>query len=143
MIELRKIDDDNFQDCLSLRTSVKNKNYVDEVVYSFAEAWLDYEYYNLFAINLNDKVIGFVSMYTEEDHYQIINFLIDDAFQNKGYGKVAAKLCIDYLAYELNATQISLPVYKDNEQALYFWQKLGFYISENIESDYLWLRLNI
>ena len=29
-------------------------------------------------------MIGFVSMYVGEENYQIINFLIDDAYQKKG-----------------------------------------------------------
>lgn len=143
MIELKNINSNNLEDCFSLKVSVIDKNYVDDVGYSFAEAWLDYQNYRLFAINLQNKVIGFVSLYIGENHYQIINFLIDDSFQNKGYGKQAAKLVINYLITEFDAKMISLPVYQYNERAINFWQKLGFSISNNIEEGYLWLRLRL
>lgn len=143
MIELKNINSNNLEDCFSLKVSVIDKNYVDDVGYSFAEAWLDYQNYRLFAINLQNKVIGFVSLYIGENHYQIINFLIDDSFQNKGYGRQAAKLVINYLITEFDAKMISLPVYQYNERAINFWQKLGFSISDNIEDDYIWLRLRL
>ena len=70
---------------------------VDPVTYSLAEAWVYYQDTRPFAIYSDDTIVGFVSMYVGEDNYQIINFLIDDAFQRKGYGSKAVKLCIEYL----------------------------------------------
>ena len=83
MIALRTITEDHFSECLRLQASVENKNFVDSVVYSLAEAWLYHENTKPYAIYKNDKVIGFVSMYVGEENYQIINFLIDDFFREK------------------------------------------------------------
>ena len=85
MIELRAISEDNFRECLLLRASVENEDFVDPVTYSLAEAWVYYQDTRPFAIYSDDTIVGFVSMYVGEDNYQIINFLIDDAFQRKGY----------------------------------------------------------
>ena len=100
MIELRAISEDNFRECLLLRASVENEDFVDPVTYSLAEAWVYYQDTRPFAIYSDDTIVGFVSMYVGEDNYQIINFLIDDAFQRKGYGSKAVKLCIEYLQRE-------------------------------------------
>lgn len=53
-----------------------------------------------FAIYKSNRLIGFVSIYFGEQNHQIINFLIDDAYQNRGYGTAAAKACIDFIQKE-------------------------------------------
>ena len=103
MIELRTINENNYTDCLNLKASVANENFVDSVAYSLAEAWVHYKDTKPFAIYADETMIGFVSMYVGEENYQIINFLIDDAYQKKGYGTAAAKLCIDFLYKEYKA----------------------------------------
>lgn len=143
MIELRTINEDNFQKCLSLKASVENENFVDSVAYSLAEAWVYYEDTKPFAIYEDDEMIGFVSMYVGEENYQIINFLIDDAFQKKGLGTKAAKACICFLKNEYNASRVSVPVEQENIVAQKFWAKLGFEFSNNIEEGYVFMRLHL
>lgn len=141
MIELRTINEDNYQQCIGLKASVENENFVDSVMYSLAEAWVFYKDTKPFAIYDNDKMIGFVSMYVGEKNYQIINFLIDDAFRHQGLGTKAAKACINYLQKEYSADKVSVPVYLENTAAQKFWEKLGFVYSNNIEDGYVFMRL--
>lgn len=143
MIELRTITENNFQACLALKASVENENFVDSVAYSLAEAWVYYHDTRPFAICEDDQVIGFVSMYVGEENYQIINFLIDDAFQGKGLGTKAAKACIAYLQSEYNAGRISVPVETGHTVAQRFWQRSGFEFSDTVEDGYLFMRLNL
>ncbi len=70
MIELRAISEDNFRECLLLRASVENEDFVDPVTYSLAEAWVYYQDTRPFAIYSDDTIVGFVSMYVGEDNYQ-------------------------------------------------------------------------
>lgn len=141
MIKLRTIDEDNYRDCLNLSASATNPNFVDSVTYSLAEAWVFYKDIKPFAIYADEKIIGFVSMYVGEENYQIINFLIDDAFQGKGMGSIAANLCITFLQNEYQASQVSVPVETDNVAAQKFWRKLGFDFSETVEDGYIFMRL--
>lgn len=141
LIELRAITEDNFQKCLSIKASVENQDYVDPVVYSLAEAWVFYKDTKPFAICENGEMIGFVSMYVGEENYQIINFLIDDTFQKKGFGTNAAKVCIDFLKKEYHANRVSVPVQHKNIAAQNFWRKLGFNISDTVEDGYVFMRL--
>lgn len=141
MIELRAISEDNFRECLLLRASVENEDFVDPVTYSLAEAWVYYQDTRPFAIYSDDTIVGFVSMYVGEDNYQIINFLIDDAFQRKGYGSKAVKLCIEYLQREFSACRISAPVKMEHIAAKEFWIKQGFCLSDTIEDGYVFMRL--
>lgn len=140
MIELKNITTDNYQDVLNLHASVPNDSFVDTVVYSMAEAWVYYTDTRLFAIYHDDIMVGFVSMYVGEKHYQIINFFIDDAFCGLGFGKQAALLCIDYLKDTFQATMVSLPVKLEHKAAQNFWEKLGFYLSDTIEGEYVFMR---
>lgn len=143
MIELRTINENNYTDCLNLKASVANENFVDSVAYSLAEAWVHYKDTRPFAIYADETMIGFVSMYVGEENYQIINFLIDDAYQKKGYGTAAAKLCIDFLYKEYKTRRVSAPVNQRHTAAQKFWTKLGFAYSDSVEDGYVFMRLNL
>lgn len=65
MIELRNITEDNFHDCIHLKASVANESFVDPVVYSLAEAWLDYPNTKPFAIYKGDKLIMYTFFNTD------------------------------------------------------------------------------
>lgn len=143
MIELRDITENNFNECLQLKASVDNENFVDTVTYSLAEAWLFYKETKAFAICNAETMISFVSMYVGEENYQIINFLIDDAYQKRGFGTEAAKICIDFLKNKYKATRISVPVEVRHTTAQRFWEKLGFSFSDSIEDGYVFMRLSV
>ena len=142
LLELRKINSDNYEECLNLRTTDTSVEFVDSVEFSLAEAWVFYEVSRPFAIYADNVMVGYVSMFIG-DNPQIINFMIDSRFQKRGYGLAAAKLCIEYLCKEHNASRISLPVNLENKTALKFWSNLGFERSDNIENGYLYMRLYI
>ncbi len=97
MVELRTINADNYEECLNLSASVANADFADPVAWSLAEAWVFYDESRPFAIYADDVMVGYVSMYIGEDNPQIINFMIDSPFQKRGYGKDAARLCVEYL----------------------------------------------
>lgn len=103
LVTLKIINEDNYEECLSLNVSVENENFVDSVAWSLAEAWAFYEDSRPFAIYADDLMVGYVLMYIGENNPQIINFMIDSRFQKRGYGTAAAKLCIDYLSQECHA----------------------------------------
>ncbi|GKV56221.1 N-acetyltransferase [Sporosarcina sp. NCCP-2222] len=143
MLELRKINSDNYEECLNLRATDTSVEFVDPVVFSLAESWVFYEESHPFAIYADNVMVGFVSMSIADNNPQIINFMIDSRFQKRGYGTLAAKLCIEYLCKEFNARRVSLPVNLENKTAIKFWSRLGFEPSDNIENGYLYMRLYI
>lgn len=142
MVNLVEITEDNFQSCLNLNAGLnQQKGFVDPVIYSLAEAWLN-KNFQPWAIYQEDNLIGFVSFYVGEEHYQITNFLIDQAYQGRGLGKQAAQVCLTYLKTHYEAKQVSLPVQLENNQALGFWRGVGFQESNSIEDGYVFMRLN-
>jgi len=143
LLELRRINGDNFEECLNLRTTDTSVEFVDSVEFSLAEAWVFYEESRPFAIYADNVLVGFVSMSIGDNNPQIINFMIDSRFQKRGYGTAAAKLCIEYLCKEFNARRISLPVNLENKTAQKFWSNIGFEITDDMEDGYLYMRLYI
>lgn len=143
MIELRPINEDNYIECLNLKASVANADFVDSVAWSLAEAWVFYEDSRPFAIYADDVMVGYVLMYVGEENYQIINFMIDSRFQKRGYGTVAARLCVEYLVKEYNASRISLPVDPENIAAQKLWSRVGFEMTDYMEDGYVFMRLYI
>ncbi|WIV12893.1 GNAT family N-acetyltransferase [Proteiniborus sp. MB09-C3] len=143
MIELRTINEDNYEECLNLSASVANADFVDPVAWSLAEAWVFYDDSRPFAIYADDVMVGYVLMYIGEKNHQIINFMIDSRFQKRGYGVAAARLCVEYLCKEYNASKISLPVEPGNIAAQRLWSRVGFEMTDDMEDGYLFMRLYI
>ncbi len=141
MLQLKAITEDNFSQCLGLQANAAAAEYVDPVVYSLAEAWLNGNESIPLAIYEDDLLVGFVSMNVGDNNPLIINFLIDRAYQNKGYGTAAAKACICILRDKYNASKISVPVHMDNTRAQNFWSKLNFKPSDTVENGYVFMRL--
>lgn len=143
MIELRTINEDNYEECLGLKTIGSHADFVDPVAWSLAEAWVFYNDSRPFAIYADNVMVGYVSMYIGENNPQIINFMIDSHFQKRGYGTAAARFCVDYLRKEFQASRISAPVQLENVPAQKFWRSLGFEVTGDIEEGYLYMRLYI
>lgn len=139
---LKTINEDNYEECLNLKVSVDNTDFVDPVAWSLAEAWVFYDDSRPFAIYADDVMVGYVLMYIGEENHQIINFMIDSRFQKRGYGTAAAKLCIEYLRKDCNASKISLPVEPENINAQKLWSSVGFTMTDDMEDGYLFMRLS-
>ena len=52
--------------------------------------------------------------------------IVDDSLRGKGYGKELIRKTIDYARKNLNATSISLGVFKNNLPALHCYESVGF-----------------
>jgi len=141
-VTLKTINEDNYEECLNLKVSVDNTDFVDPVAWSLAEAWVFYDDSRPFAIYADDVMVGYVLMYIGEENHQIINFMIDSRFQKRGYGTAAAKLCIEYLRKDYNASKISLPVEPENINAQKLWSSVGFTMTDDMEDGYLFMRLS-
>ncbi|WP_282929336.1 GNAT family N-acetyltransferase [Anaerococcus sp. Marseille-Q7828] len=143
MISLEKISEENFKECINLDPGVTNEDFADSVAYSLAEAWIYYPDMKPFAISMDGELIGFALLYLGEENFQIINFFIVKGFRDRGYGRQAARLCIDYLKDVYKVDRISVPVDCRNYRALKFWRDLGFEESKNIEDGYVFMRCHL
>lgn len=138
MISLRDINEDNFKDCIALKTDVTNDHFVDTVAYSLAEAWLHYDTIRPFAVYQANELIGYVSMNVEADNYQIINFFLSATKRGQGLGKAVVQQCTNYLK-DHGAQAIAIQVDPDNTPAQKFWRKMGFEHTGKMQDGYEWM----
>ena len=148
MIELRKIDHDNFHTVLKLKLDPMQENWVASNVYSLAEAYVDHTNNDNppmpFAIYNDDEVIGFAMMeycdikddddeplwvrFKDRTIYNFFRFMIDAKHQAKGYGRQAFAKVLDYLKTQPQGTAdaISISYMPENNVARKIYASFGF-----------------
>ena len=111
MIHLEKLTYDNFDDIFDLKVKREQYGFVASNVYSVAEAWVTADNGGRvfpFAIYNDKRPVGFLMLgygenadqdgvSVEKDNYEIWRFMIDKRYQNRGYGKQAMKLALDFI----------------------------------------------
>ena len=145
MVELRKINQDNYGECLNLKVSEEQRSFVASNVYSLAQAWVFYDTAYPFAIYADNRMIGFVMMgyYAEKGVYTIWRFMIDERYQRKGYGKAALQLSIEYLVNEFGVKEVFLSFVPNNAAAEKLYSNAGFIRTGVIEDGELEMKLVI
>jgi len=144
-VELRTINADNFEECIRLKVSDAQKSFVASNIYSLAQAWVYYKTAWPFAIYAGDTMVGFVMLgfYAEKSQYTIWRFMIDARFQNKGYGRAALTLAIQYLSDEHHVGEIYLSYEPDNIVAEKLYESFGFVKTGEVCHGELEMRLAI
>lgn len=114
MIELKSINHKNWLECIELEVEDEQRQFVNPNIFSLAEAYVHSdankvdaeEYYRCIplAIYKDENMVGFTlityekeSDYDDDPGYEIYRLMIDKKYQQKGYGKEALKLIINYI----------------------------------------------
>lgn len=139
-MKLVRVDEENFSEIIKIKARAEELGFVDSPLYSLAECFLDYDHMEAFGIYNQDVLVGFISIYFEENFGQIINFIIADDFQNRFYGTQAAGLILDMFRDTYKVATVSVGIYKRNQKAFDFWEKQGFVETGNVEGDYEYYR---
>ncbi|MBN1699796.1 MAG: GNAT family N-acetyltransferase [Spirochaetales bacterium] len=128
MIKIAKIDETNWFQCTQLHVAeTQKKIFTVPVVYWMAKCrYIDNHFEN--AIYNDDELIGFSvwGFDKENDEYWIAAIMIDEKYQNKGYGKQAVKELIKILSRNENCDKIFLGHRPNNLVASHFYEKMGF-----------------
>ena len=78
----------------------------------------------------NDNIIAHISIRipdtTKPQAVRLGFIIVDDSLRGKGYGKELILQTIEYARKNLNATSISLGVFKNNPSALRCYESVGF-----------------
>lgn len=128
MVTLREITKENYEECLSLRIADSQRNFVSSNERSLAQAWAYYDTAYPFAIYADHVMVGFMMLgyYEAEKYYTLWKFMIDQRYQNRGYGKVALRLGIAYLVNCFGVKEIYTAYYKTNAVARNLYASIGF-----------------
>lgn len=143
MVELREITIENYEECLSLKIADSQKNFVSSNVLSLAQAWVYYNTAFPFAIYADNVMVGFIMLgyYEAKGYYTVWKFMIDEKYQNKGYGKQALKLGIDYLVDRFKVKEVHIAYHSDNRIARNLYASMGFCETDEIEGTEVGMKL--
>ena len=71
----------------------------------------------------NEKVIGYIGAYTFDDSMEILNFVVDEAYQRQGVGSLLFNTLLNM--YD-KTKSIVLEVRYNNEKGISFYKKNNF-----------------
>ena len=137
MVELRAITKDNLEDVIRLTVAEHQKAFVSSTVHSLAQAYIYRDTAFPFAIYANKTLVGFIMLgfYEEKKQYTLWKLLIDEKYQNQGYGKGAVQKGIAYLKDTFGAKEIYVGVSSENDRAKQLYVSIGFEETELVEND--------
>ena len=145
MINLKVINEDNFLDAFQLKLADGQERYVSNPIRSLAQAYVYYNQCTPFGIFHYDTMIGYVMVIYDYDlaEYNIWHMMIDAAYQHQGFGTLALRKCLDYIASKPfgPSNKVVLTCNKDNFIALHLYYKYGFKETGNSDEDEIELAL--
>ncbi len=140
MIQLVNIDEKNWQEVTRLSVSKEQQAFLDRPIGILARGYV-YRDCNarVLAISNKEEIVGIVFVRDLDEEpvcYDLQQFMIDQRFQNNGYGTKALQLVIEALRKEGKYPCIEVCVNKRDCTALHLYQKVGFvdtgYIDDNV-----------
>lgn len=144
MVKLFDVNEQNWLDVFSLSVTEEQKKFLATPVGIVARGYI-YRSCNarVYGIRNSEHVIG-VALVRDMDEepacYELQQFMIDQRFQNKGYGTEALRLILSVLSKERRYSRVEVCVNKDDAAALWTYKKVGFedtgYIDENVPDCY-------
>ena len=152
MLHLEKINGSNVWDILKLAVSESQKNYVAANDISIIEAYTAITgngYAFPFGIYDDEIPVGFLMIGFDVDdywtdapeiargNYNLWRLMIDQAWQNRGYGKQAVQLALDFIKSMPcgKAEYCWLSYEPENEAARQLYQSFGFVETGEMDGD--------
>lgn len=144
---LKRVDESNFIECFNLKLGKGQEKFVSHPIRSLAQAYVYYNQCTPFAIYKDNVVIGYVMVIYDydEENYNIWHMMIDEKYQNKGYGTKAVELCLDYIKTQPfgKSNVVILTCNIDNLSAIHIYEKLGFVDTGERDDDEMVMKLVI
>lgn len=125
-LAFRKITRKNYEDICDLVVAEDQRGHLSSNMESILDSKFDKDLVPR-AIYLDDKPVGFIMVEkTPKDTIEIFRFMIDQRYQNKGYGRAALELAIAKFEQLEGIRKIQICYHPDNDVAKGLYQKLGF-----------------
>ncbi|MGI6122782.1 MAG: GNAT family N-acetyltransferase [Acetivibrionales bacterium] len=123
-------------DCFGYATGFKNFSDIrKKLKQPIIPSSLSFMIYN----GLIEKPIGFIYGYIKNLDMTVVLwiniFIIDPAFQNRGFGTNAINKLLDMVHEEYGAITCIVSVSQRNEKGLSFWRKVGFSHDPDLEQS--------
>ena len=138
-IELVRIDENNFIQAFNLKLGKEQEHFVSHPIRSLAQAYVYYNQCIPFGIFNGDTMVGYMMVIYDYDleEYNIWHMMIDITYQHQGFGELALKECLDFIASKPfgQSNKVVLTCNKDNVVAQHLYYKLGFKETGNEDED--------
>ena len=139
MIRLIPVTEGNWMDIASLTVKEHQRNYVAPAVGILARGYV-YRDCNakIYAFDENGVIVGvaLVREFTDEPlGYDLQQFMIDQRYQNRGYGSQALHCILNELQKEAHYDHVELCVKKADAEAIRLYEKHGFVDSGYVDAD--------
>lgn len=147
-IELKPVDPSNRNDCILLKVTKAQSEYIATNERSLEAAAEHPEVARPFVIYSDGIAVGFAMFafeldYTDpNDRYWLWRFMIDEKYQGHGYGKEALKHIISYFR-ENGASNIRLSTKDSNVNAIHLYQSFGFVPNGDMNDGEVVFELNL
>lgn len=139
MITLKDIDVSNYRIVSGLKIAEGQQGFVAPAVSILARAYaMRAQNARAFAVCDDESIVGVVLVRDIDDDppcYDLDQFMIDERFQRKGYGRQALRLVVDMLSSERKYKCIELCVKIKAENAIKLYKSEGFYDTGYIDPD--------
>lgn len=139
MIKLIDINEENWIDFTRLSVSKEQQGFLDHPIGIIARGYV-YRTSNAKVIGIadDDRIVG-IALVKDLDEdpacYDLQQFMIDERYQNKGFGTAALKQILSLLKDEGKYTCVEVCVNKSDTQALRVYERLGFTDTGYIDDD--------
>lgn len=138
-MKLVAINENNWIKVANLKVTEEQKQYVAPAVGILARAYaMRSDNAEALAIVNGEDYVGLVlirDLNDEPSCYDLQQFFIDQAFQNKGFGQLALKLILEKLALEKKYPRVDICVKRSDESAIHVYKKAGFVDSGYVSPD--------
>lgn len=145
MIILKEITKDNIDDVIALKVREDQNRFVISNAESLAKAYVYSKTAYPFAVYDDETLVGFIMMgyYELKDYYTLWEFMIDYRYQNKGYGRQALNLGLDFVKDKFNPDSIYTGVAPGNSVAKGLYESVGFKDTGLVESGMEEMRMSL
>ena len=139
MIHLIDVNEENWMDIIKLSVNEHQQKFLDRPTGIIARGYI-YRNCNarVFGIVDDSQIIGvaLVRDFTEEPlNYELQQFMIDERFQNKGYGTEALRQILKLLKQEGRYGGVEVCVNREDTAAIHVYEKVGFVDSGYVDEE--------
>lgn len=146
-LKLKRIDESNFVECFNLKLGKDQDKFVSHPIRSLAQAYVYYNQCTPFGIYKDNVMVGYVMVIYDydEEMYNIWHMMIDEKYQNNGYGTKALELCLEYIKSKPfgKSNDVVLTCSIENNHGIHIYNKLGFKEIDKCEDDEIMMKLVI
>ena len=137
VVTLREITRENLDDILCLKVTKEQEKFVATNAVSIAQAHFHPDVAWFRAVYADEIPVGFVML--EEDRvnstYSLWRLMIDESFQQQGFGRRTVELILEYAKTCLGAKVLFTSCVSGDGSPRKFYEKMGFIYTGDVDED--------